>query len=82
MFSSLLIHVLPGHHDDVAGGGEARRHGHSGEEPRAAATRPAPGSDSSCDNRSAFPKVVSAVNQELLTSGGVVLPGRDRKSVV
>uniref|UniRef100_A0A8C7X8F3 Pleckstrin homology and RhoGEF domain containing G4B n=1 Tax=Oryzias sinensis TaxID=183150 RepID=A0A8C7X8F3_9TELE len=34
---------------------------------------------SSCDYNSAFPKLVSEVNQELLTSGAVTLPGnRDR----
>ncbi|KAF6739613.1 PH domain-containing family G member 4B [Oryzias melastigma] len=34
---------------------------------------------SSCDYNSAFPKLVSEVNQELLTSGAVILPGnRDR----
>lgn len=81
MFSSLLAHVLPGHRDDAASG-EARRHRHSGEEPHGAkvangaAIRQAAASDSSCDNRSAFPKLVSAVNQELLASGAVVLPGR------
>lgn len=81
MFSSLLIYVLPGHRDDAASG-EARRHRHSGEEPHSAqaangaAIRQAPGSDSSCDNSSAFPKLVSAVNQELLASGAVILPGR------
>lgn len=73
MFSSLLTLVLPGHRDD-AGGGEARRHRHSGED--GAAVRQATSSDSSCDNSSAFPRLVSAVSQELLTSGAVVLPGR------
>ncbi|XP_011483491.1 pleckstrin homology domain-containing family G member 4B isoform X2 [Oryzias latipes] len=34
---------------------------------------------SSCDYNSAFPKLVSEINQELLTSGAVTLPGnRDR----
>lgn len=82
MFSSLLAHVLPGHCDDAASG-EARRHRHSGEEPHgakvangAAIRQAAAASDSSCDHRSAFPKLVSAVNQELLASGAVVLPGR------
>lgn len=73
-----------GHRDDGAGG-EGQRRRHSGEEPHSAkaangaAIRPAPGSNSSCENSSAFPKLVSAVNQELLTSGAVILPGsRDR----
>lgn len=30
---------------------------------------------SSCDYNSAFPKLVSEINQELLTSGAVTLPG-------
>ncbi|XP_029307972.1 pleckstrin homology domain-containing family G member 4B isoform X2 [Cottoperca gobio] len=69
-----------GQRDDTISS-EGRRHRHSGEEslsPKVAngtALRPASASGSS----SALPKLVSEVNQELLTSGAVILPGnRDR----
>uniref|UniRef100_A0A8C2XQL2 Pleckstrin homology and RhoGEF domain containing G4B n=1 Tax=Cyclopterus lumpus TaxID=8103 RepID=A0A8C2XQL2_CYCLU len=64
---------------------ESRRHRHSGEEsysPKAAngtAIRPASASGSSYESNSARPKLVSEVNEKLLTSGAVILPGnRDR----
>ncbi|KAE8288721.1 Pleckstrin-like proteiny domain-containing family G member 4B [Larimichthys crocea] len=64
---------------------ESRRHRNSAEEshsPKAAngtAIRPASVSSSNYGSISAFPKLVSEVNQELLTSGAVILPGnRDR----
>ncbi|XP_035020221.2 pleckstrin homology domain-containing family G member 4B isoform X2 [Hippoglossus stenolepis] len=64
-------------------GCESRRH--SGEEshsPKAAngtAVSPASASSSSCDGHSARPRLGSEVNQELLASGAVILPGnRDR----
>ncbi|XP_068591825.1 pleckstrin homology domain-containing family G member 4B isoform X2 [Cebidichthys violaceus] len=64
---------------------ESRRHRHSGEEPyspkaaNGTAIRPASASGSSIESNSAFPKLVSEVNEELLSSGAVILPGnRDR----
>lgn len=65
--------------------GESRRLRHSGEEshipkaPNGTAIRPASASGSSHEINAALPKSVSEVNQELLTSGAVILPGnRDR----
>ncbi|XP_030606579.1 pleckstrin homology domain-containing family G member 4B isoform X1 [Archocentrus centrarchus] len=64
---------------------ESRRHRASGEESHS--TKAANGTairtdsvqSSSCDCNLSFPKLVSEVNQELLTSGAVILPGsRDR----
>ncbi|XP_037641060.1 pleckstrin homology domain-containing family G member 4B isoform X2 [Sebastes umbrosus] len=73
-----------GQRDDTISS-ESRRHRHSGEEshsPKAAngtAIRPASASGSSYESDSSLPKLVSEVNQELLTSGAVMLPGnRDR----
>ncbi|XP_074509941.1 pleckstrin homology domain-containing family G member 4B isoform X4 [Sebastes fasciatus] len=73
-----------GQRDDTISS-ESRRHRHSGEEshsPKAAngtAIRPASASGSSYETDSSLPKLVSEVNQELLTSGAVMLPGnRDR----
>ncbi|XP_031708983.1 pleckstrin homology domain-containing family G member 4B isoform X2 [Anarrhichthys ocellatus] len=65
-----------GQRDDTISS-ESRRHRYSGEEPyspkaaNGTAIRPA--------SASAFPKLVSEVNEELLSSGAVILPGnRDR----
>ncbi|XP_054477283.1 pleckstrin homology domain-containing family G member 4B [Anoplopoma fimbria] len=73
-----------GQRDDIISS-ESRRHRHSGEEsfsPKAAngtAIRPASASVSSNESNSVLPKLVSEVNEELLTSGAVILPGnRDR----
>ncbi|XP_041797467.1 pleckstrin homology domain-containing family G member 4B isoform X2 [Chelmon rostratus] len=73
-----------GQRDDTVSG-ESRRHRHSGEElhsPKAAngtAIWLASVSCSSYESNSALPRLVSEVNQELLTSGAVILPGnRDR----
>uniref|UniRef100_A0A3Q1HIJ3 Pleckstrin homology and RhoGEF domain containing G4B n=2 Tax=Anabas testudineus TaxID=64144 RepID=A0A3Q1HIJ3_ANATE len=64
---------------------ESRQHRHSVEEshspkaPNGAAIRLNSTSSSSFESISAFPKLMSEVNQELLTSGAVILPGnRDR----
>uniref|UniRef100_A0A8C9XQH5 Pleckstrin homology and RhoGEF domain containing G4B n=1 Tax=Sander lucioperca TaxID=283035 RepID=A0A8C9XQH5_SANLU len=80
----LFIIISTGQCDDIISS-ESRRHRHSGEEshsPKAAngtAIRPASESGSSYERNSALPKLVSGVNQELLTSGAVILPGnRDR----
>ncbi|CAJ1062108.1 pleckstrin homology domain-containing family G member 4B isoform X2 [Xyrichtys novacula] len=74
----------PGQRDDSINS-EIRGHRHSTEEslsPKAAngsAIRLASISRSSCESLTALPKLVSEVNQELLTSGAVTLPGnRDR----
>ncbi|XP_034084055.1 pleckstrin homology domain-containing family G member 4B isoform X1 [Gymnodraco acuticeps] len=64
---------------------ESRRHRHSGEEPHSPKAangttikRPS-ASGFSFESFSALPKLVSELNQELLTSGAVILPGnRDR----
>ncbi|XP_053288759.1 pleckstrin homology domain-containing family G member 4B isoform X2 [Pleuronectes platessa] len=71
-----------GERDDGIGS-ESRRH--SGEEshsPKTAngtALSPASASSSSCDGHSARPRLGSEVNQDLLASGAVILPGnRDR----
>ncbi|XP_049438846.1 pleckstrin homology domain-containing family G member 4B isoform X2 [Epinephelus fuscoguttatus] len=73
-----------GQRDDTISN-ESRRHRHSGDEshsPKAAngsAIRLASASGSSCERITALPKLVSEVNQALLTSGAVILPGnRDR----
>ncbi|XP_042345663.1 pleckstrin homology domain-containing family G member 4B isoform X3 [Plectropomus leopardus] len=73
-----------GQRDDIISS-ESRRHRSSGEEshsPKAAngsAIRPASAPRSSCGSISALPKLVSEVNQELITSGAVIMPGnRDR----
>ncbi|XP_070768291.1 pleckstrin homology domain-containing family G member 4B isoform X2 [Enoplosus armatus] len=76
-----------GQRDDTISS-ESRRHRHIGQEsqeshsPKAAngtAVRLPSVSSSSCESNSALPKLVSEVNQELLTSGAVTLPGnRDR----
>lgn len=73
-----------GQRDDAISS-ESRRHRHSGEEPHSpkaangTAIRPASAAGSSCEGNSALHKLVSEVNQELLTSGAVILPGnRDR----
>ncbi|XP_061572683.1 pleckstrin homology domain-containing family G member 4B isoform X1 [Cololabis saira] len=73
-----------GQRDDCISG-ESKQHNASSEElhsPKPAngtSTRPAAVQSSSCECTSAFPKLVSEVNQELLTSGAVILPGnRDR----
>ncbi|KAM6936497.1 pleckstrin homology domain-containing family G member 4B [Lycodopsis pacificus] len=70
---------------DVTISSESRRHRHSGEEPygpkaaNGTAIRPASASGSSSESNSAFPTLVSEVNEELLSSGAVILPGnRDR----
>ncbi|KAL6109135.1 plekhg4b [Pungitius sinensis] len=64
---------------------ESRRHRLSGEEPcspkaaNGTAIRPASASGSCNESLSATPKLVSQVNEELLTSGALILPGnRDR----
>ncbi|XP_056300537.1 pleckstrin homology domain-containing family G member 4B isoform X3 [Pseudoliparis swirei] len=73
-----------GQRDDTISS-ESRRHRHSGEDsysPKAAngpAIRPASASGSSNESDSARPKLVSEVNEKLLVSGAVILPGnRDR----
>ncbi|XP_023258897.1 pleckstrin homology domain-containing family G member 4B isoform X1 [Seriola lalandi dorsalis] len=73
-----------GQRDDGISGESGQRR-HSGEEshsPKAAngaAIRPASVSSSSYDSNPALPKLASEVNQELLASGAVILPGnRDR----
>nr|XP_046255609.1 pleckstrin homology domain-containing family G member 4B isoform X2 [Scatophagus argus] len=73
-----------GQRDDTISS-ESRRHRHSSEEPHTpkaangTAIRLASVSSSSCESSLALPKMVSEVNQELLTSGAVILPGnRDR----
>ncbi|XP_068180322.1 pleckstrin homology domain-containing family G member 4B isoform X2 [Antennarius striatus] len=73
-----------GHHDDTISS-ESRRHRNSGEESRSpkAVNGTAVGLSSAstclCKKELAFPKLVTEVNQELLTSGAVILPGnRDR----
>lgn len=79
----LSILISTGQHDDTISS-ESRRHRHSGDEshsPKAAngtAIRLASISSSSYESNSALPKLVSEVNQELLTSGAVILPGRGR----
>lgn len=78
---SLFIIIPTGQRDDTISV-ESRRHRNSAEEshsPKAAngtAIRPASVSSSNYGSISAFPKLVSEVNQELLTSGAVILPGR------
>ncbi|XP_029958366.1 pleckstrin homology domain-containing family G member 4B isoform X2 [Salarias fasciatus] len=74
----------PGQRDDGVGG-ENRRHKGSGEESHGhkaaigSTSRLTSASSASSDCHPAFPKLVSHVNQELLTSGAVILPGnRDR----
>uniref|UniRef100_UPI0037E84AD5 pleckstrin homology domain-containing family G member 4B isoform X2 n=1 Tax=Semicossyphus pulcher TaxID=241346 RepID=UPI0037E84AD5 len=74
----------PGQRDDTTSS-DIRGHRHSGEEslsPKAAngsAVKPASVSNSSYESITALPKLVSEVNQELLVSGAVILPGnRDR----
>ncbi len=77
----LFMIISTGQRDDTISS-ESRRHRHSGEEshsPKAAngtAVRLASVSSSSCESNLALPKLVSEVNQELLTSGAVILPGR------
>ncbi|XP_045901712.1 pleckstrin homology domain-containing family G member 4B isoform X1 [Micropterus dolomieu] len=71
-----------GQHDDTISS-ESRRHRHNGEEshsPKAAnGTAIRLASSSSFESNSALPTQVSEVNQELLTSGAVIMPGnRDR----
>ncbi|XP_056902270.1 pleckstrin homology domain-containing family G member 4B isoform X5 [Takifugu flavidus] len=65
--------------------GEGRRHrlisedSHSPKSANGSAITLAPVSRPSCESSSALPKLVSEVNQELFTSGAVILPGsRDR----
>lgn len=64
--------------------GEGRRHrfisedSHSPKSANGSAITPAPTSRPSCKSCSALPKLVSEVNQELFTSGAVILPGRGR----
>ncbi|XP_074539552.1 pleckstrin homology domain-containing family G member 4B isoform X2 [Halichoeres trimaculatus] len=74
----------PGHRDDSISV-DTRGHRHSADEslsPKSAngsAIRLASGSSCSYESITALPKLVSEVNQELLTSGAVILPGnRDR----
>lgn len=80
---SLFIIISTGQRDDAISS-ESRRHRHSGEEshcPKAAngaAIRLASVSSSSFESSLALPKLVSEVNQELLTSEAVILPGRGR----
>lgn len=80
---TLFMIISIGQRDDTIGS-ESRRHRHSGDEshsPKAAngtAIRLASVSSSSYESNSALPKLVSEVNQELLTSGAVILPGRAR----
>lgn len=80
---SLFIVTFTGHRDDTISS-ESRRHRHSGEESHphkvvnGAAVRLASVSSSSYERSLALPKLVSEVNQELLTSGAVILPGRRR----
>ncbi|XP_058502917.1 pleckstrin homology domain-containing family G member 4B isoform X1 [Solea solea] len=65
----------PGHPQVWSAGEES----HSPKAANGNAVRLASISSSSCDISPAFPKLVSEVNQELLTSGAVILPGnRDR----
>ncbi|XP_070691419.1 pleckstrin homology domain-containing family G member 4B [Pempheris klunzingeri] len=73
-----------GQRDDTSNS-ESRRHRHSGDESQSpkADSGTTIGLDSlsssSDESNSALPKLVSGVNQELLTSGAVILPGnRDR----
>ncbi|CAN9514290.1 unnamed protein product [Ophioblennius macclurei] len=73
----------PGQRDDAVGG--ERRHRGSGEESHAhkaangSTSRLTSTSSVSFDWNSVFPKLVSHVNQEILTSGALILPGnRDR----
>lgn len=81
-FFSLFITTPTGPREDAVST-ESRRHRNSGEEsqhcPKAAngsAIRPASVSSSSCESGLALPKLVSEVNQELLLSEAVILPGR------
>ncbi|KAM9310252.1 pleckstrin homology domain-containing family G member 4B isoform 2-T2 [Pholidichthys leucotaenia] len=74
----------PEQHDDSISS-DSRRHRTKGEgshSPKTAngtAIRPASVHSASSECNSAFPKLVSEVNEELLTSGAVILPGnRDR----
>jgi len=79
--SQLFILISTGQRDDTISS-ESRRHRHSGEDsysPKAAngpAIRPASASGSSNESDSARPKLVSEVNEMLLVSGAVILPGR------
>lgn len=78
---SLFIIISTGQRDDSLSS-ESRQHRHSGEEshsPKAAngsAIRLASVSSSSYGSSAALPRLLSEVNQELLTSGAVILPGR------
>ncbi|KAM3613621.1 uncharacterized protein V6R79_002523 [Siganus canaliculatus] len=74
-----------GQRDDTVSSTESRRHRYSGEEspsPKSAngtAVRLPSASSSSYESDLALPKLLSEVNQELLTSGAVIMPGnRDR----
>ncbi|XP_068999040.1 pleckstrin homology domain-containing family G member 4B isoform X1 [Embiotoca jacksoni] len=74
-----------GQHDDSISS-ESGRLRSSGEEPHSpkatngTTIRTASVQSSSYDDDSAFPKLVSEVNQELLTSGAVILPGNGDRS--
>lgn len=81
---SLFPIISTGQRDDSIRS-ESRQRRHSGEElhgPKAAngaAVRLASVSSSTCDgDHTVLPKVASEVNQELLASGAVMLPGRGR----
>lgn len=76
-----FLFVFTGQRNDSLNS-ESRRHRASGEEshsPKAAngtTIRVASVQSSSCDYNLTFPKLVSEVNQELLTSAAVILPGK------
>uniref|UniRef100_A0AAQ6IM12 Pleckstrin homology and RhoGEF domain containing G4B n=1 Tax=Anabas testudineus TaxID=64144 RepID=A0AAQ6IM12_ANATE len=83
-FELTIKTISTGQRDDGISS-ESRQHRHSVEEshspkaPNGAAIRLNSTSSSSFESISAFPKLMSEVNQELLTSGAVILPGnRDR----
>lgn len=77
-----IYNIFAGQREDAVSS-ESRRRRHSVEESHCvkaangAAIGLAPVSGSSCESGVALPKVVSEVNQELLTSGAVILPGRE-----
>lgn len=73
---------------DHAVRGDGRRHRlvsedlHSPKSSNGSAVRLASVSSPSCHSSLALPKLVSEVNQELLTSGAVILPGRGPVTVL
>lgn len=81
--SSLLITVSTGQRDDDISI-DSRQRRHSVEEshsPKANGTAIRLTSVSSSPFESNFPKLMSEVNQELLTSGAVILPGKGQASL-